>query len=189
MKRNPVSVRLWSVCVCVYVRVLTTCQRADGTAVQTLAACPQWISSGGSPAQTCSVQDEMTSTSDTKPAAHSNTHTDTCQYTRVYLVEGRQVVSGLDEEGLVDSGMVHIVGGCRHQTKEDIQRTQLLHQLQHTSGSQGNGWSLCRRDTYFTWNLLAKMSYDHQRRTLISSAFTILFKLYNWIFVFFPSVI
>lgn len=28
--------------------------------------------------------------------------------------------------------MVHIMGGCCHQTQEHIQRTQLLRQLQHT---------------------------------------------------------
>lgn len=49
----------------------------------------------------------------------------------VYLIERCQVVSGLDEEGLVDSGMVHVVGGCCHQTQEHIQRAELLCQLQN----------------------------------------------------------
>lgn len=56
---------------------------------------------------------------DTKPTAHA-----------VYLVEGCQVVSGLNEERLVDPRMVHVVSSCRHQTQEHVQRTQLLCQLQ-----------------------------------------------------------
>lgn len=129
------------------VKVLTTCQPAGVTAVLTLAACPQWTSSGDSPAQTCSVNVFQTDfiTGWTLNLLHILTFT----LTRVYLVEGGQVVSGLDEEGLVDSGMVHVVGGCCHETKEHVQRTQLLCQLQHTKGWQGNGCSLCRRDTWF----------------------------------------
>lgn len=64
---------------------------------------------------------------------HVNLHTDTCQHPRMYLVEGCQVVSGLDEEGLVDPRVVHVVGGCCHQTQEHVQRTQLLCQLQQTN--------------------------------------------------------
>lgn len=59
----------------------------------------------------------------------STPHTDTC-HGCMYLVEGCQVVSGLDEEGLIDPRMVHIVGGRCHQTQEHVQRTQLLCQLQ-----------------------------------------------------------
>lgn len=114
-------------CLC----VLTTCPQAGGTAGPTLAACPQWISSGDSPAQTCSAQDER------KPNRASNTLR--CKATHnhpqsgVYLVEGCQVVSGLDEEGLVDSRMVHVMGSCCHQTQKYVQRTQVLCQLQHSN--------------------------------------------------------
>lgn len=59
---------------------------------------------------------------------HVSTHT--------YLVEGCQVVSGLNQKGLVDPRMVHIVGGCCHQTQEHIQRTQLLRQLQHAQAEK-----------------------------------------------------
>lgn len=41
------------------------------------------------------------------------------------------MVLGLDEEGLVDAGVVHVVGGRRHQAQEDVHRTELLRQLQH----------------------------------------------------------
>lgn len=54
-------------------------------------------------------------------------------HTRAYLVERCQVMPGLDEKGLVDSRMVHVMGGSCHQTQEYIQRTQLLCQLQHTN--------------------------------------------------------
>jgi len=50
---------------------------------------------------------------------------------RRYLVERRQVVSGLNEEWLVDSRMVHVVGGCGHQTQKHVQGTQLLCQLEN----------------------------------------------------------
>ena len=46
---KTVSDGFWKVCP------LTTCQQTGGTAVQTLAACPQWTSNDGSPAQTCST--------------------------------------------------------------------------------------------------------------------------------------
>lgn len=38
---------------------------------------------------------------------------------------------GLDEEGLVDARVVHVVRGRRHQAQEDVQRTELLHQLKN----------------------------------------------------------
>lgn len=53
------------------------------------------------------------------------------------------MVSGLDEEGLVDSRMVHVMGSCCHQTQEYVQRTQMLCQLQHS-----NVCSLHRRKTW-----------------------------------------
>lgn len=116
----------------VCVTALTTCQRAGGTAGPTPAAFPLWISSGGSPARTCSVKEFH---ADSVTHTHRQTLTP-CQHGPVYLVEGGQVVSGLDEEGLVDSGMVHVVGRCRHQTQKHVQWTQLLRQLERTSGRQ-----------------------------------------------------
>lgn len=59
---------------------------------------------------------------------HIDTHQDVC----MYLVEGRQVVSSLDEKRLVDSGVIDVVSGCSRQTQEHIQRSQLLGQLQCT---------------------------------------------------------
>lgn len=51
-----------------------------------------------------------------------------------YLVEGGQVVLGLDEEGLVDARVVYVMGGGRHQAQKDVQRTELLRQLQRMMG-------------------------------------------------------
>lgn len=50
----------------------------------------------------------------------------------VYLVERSQVVPGLDEEGLVDPGVVHVVSRRSHEAQEHVQRAQLLRQLQNT---------------------------------------------------------
>lgn len=49
-----------------------------------------------------------------------------------YLVERSQVVPGLDEEGLVDPWVVHVVSCCSHEAQEHVQRAQLLCQLQDT---------------------------------------------------------
>lgn len=117
---ETVSDGLWEVCP------LTSCLQAGGTAVRTLAAFPQWTSSDGSPAQTCSERHRATFQSirtdnKTRPLTQA-----------VYLVEGSQVVPGLDEEGLVDPGVVHVVSRRSHQAQEDVQRAQLLRQLQNT---------------------------------------------------------
>lgn len=46
---------------------------------------------------------------------------------------------GLDQEGLVDTRVVHVVGGRRGQTQENIQETQLLRQLwRGNKGKEGN---------------------------------------------------
>jgi len=119
--------------MCVY--VLTICQQAGGTAGLTLAACPRWISSGDSPAQMCSAQDKKhpKCVPDKRlNLQHVHPRADTHQHVCVYLVEGGQVVSGLDEEGLVDPRMVHVMGRRCHQAQEHVQGSQLLRQLQHT---------------------------------------------------------
>lgn len=130
MTRRVLLKNMFLYCVyCVDMCALTTYQQADVTAVLTPAACQQSTSSGDSPVQMCSVQNisqiNSVSAQTIKPPSVAATAS------AVYLVERRQVVSGLDEEGLVDSGMVHVVGGCCHQTQEHIQRAQLLCQLQH----------------------------------------------------------
>lgn len=53
-----------------------------------------------------------------------------------YLIEGCQVVSGLDEERLVDPGVVYVVGSCCHQSQEHLLRAQVLCQLQYTNGGR-----------------------------------------------------
>lgn len=115
--------------------VLTTCQPAGGSADQTLGACPRWISSGGSPAQRCSVQQECHSVSAplTLNTPQVNPDADTHPPACVYLVEGCQVVSGFNEKRLVDSRVIHVMSCCCHQTQEHIQRSQLLRQLQNTN--------------------------------------------------------
>lgn len=54
----------------------------------------------------------------------------------VYLAERSQVVPGLDEEGLVDPWVVHIMGCCSHESQEHVQRAQLLCQLQNTHSEE-----------------------------------------------------
>ena len=54
----------------------------------------------------------------------------------LYLVERSQVVPGLDEEGLVDPWVVHIMSCCSHEAQEDVQRAQLLCQLQNTHSQE-----------------------------------------------------
>lgn len=53
-----------------------------------------------------------------------------------HLVERSQVVPGLDEEGLVDPWVVHVVSCRSHEAQEHVQRAQLLCQLQNTHSEQ-----------------------------------------------------
>lgn len=120
--------RFWKVCL------LTTCQQAGVTAVPTLAASPRWTSSDGSPAQTCSRHHRT---------SQNDEGNNICVENKVqllnpmfYLVERSQVVPGLDEEGLVDPWVVHIMSRCSHEAQEHVQRAQLLRQLQNTHSEE-----------------------------------------------------
>lgn len=97
------------------------------TAAPTLAACPRWTSSDGSPARTCSGESkDEKGESATASARKLKIHLSTRAF---HLVERSQVVPGLDEEGLVDPGVVHVVSRRRHEAQEHVQRAQLLCQL------------------------------------------------------------
>ena len=65
---------------------------------------------------------------------HAHAHTQTHARSVCDLVEAGKVVSGLDEEGLVDPRVIHVVGGGCHQAEEHVQRAQLLRQLRQGSG-------------------------------------------------------
>lgn len=98
------------------------------TAVPTLAACPRWTSSDGSPARTCSKHHKIEKKK-VRVQPKRKIHLSTCAF---HLVERSQVVPGLDEEGLVDPWVVHVVSCRSHEAQEHVQRAQLLRQLQHT---------------------------------------------------------
>lgn len=46
------------------------------------------------------------------------------------LVQAGQMVFGLDQEGLVDPGVVHVVGSCRQKGQENIQWREVMSDLQ-----------------------------------------------------------
>lgn len=104
------------------------------TAVPTLAACPRWTSSGGSPARTCSKhhkneKGESPAAAVRKLKIHPSKRV-------FHLVERGQVVPGLDEEGLVDPWVVHVMSCRSHEAQEHVQGAQLLRQLQHTHSEE-----------------------------------------------------
>ncbi len=129
-------------CVCSYVMSVGRWDSSPDSRSMPTVDLQWWLSSTD---VFCSRRGEMCF-SQTEQQAHADPPTNTQQHTRVYLVEGCQVVSGFDEEGLVDPRMVHIVSSCCHQPQEHVQRTQLLCQLQHTDDSQHKCF-LCTHST------------------------------------------